>query len=411
MKILLIHDKDPHVVDLEGGPTDAMCSERAGGLAVYLAHVERGLRDRGWETASIAFRDDPSDGPAEDGRHALRAFRYRPRPTVVAAVDRIIADERPDVVHVHSMPMLPGRLVNAMRRGRPLVWTFHDVSPTCFRGTRLRPPDDTLCRRKLGLGCVTCGCFRLGTDGSMLGDVVRVATRRRTFAGYRHASRILVPSSYMRSLLVEHDMDGGRVDVIPLFSRYADRDVGPPPASGTPTLLFVGRLTREKGVLAFVDALGTLGDAPWTARLIGDGAERSEAMRRIAAHGLADRVTFDSAAGPAALEAAYRDSDIVVMPSLGPESFGLVGVEAMSLGRPVVAFDSGGVVEWLDDEVTGLLAAHGDVTDLARKIERLVRDPELRERMGAAGRARVRSAFTLARHLDRLTEVYGACAK
>ncbi len=105
---------------------------------------------------------------------------------------------------------------------------------------------------------------------------------------------------------------------------------------------------------------------------------------------------------------AYRACHLVVMPSIAPESFGLVGVEAMSFGKPVVAFAAGGITEWLEDGVTGLLADHRDVEHLARQLRRLIVSRELREQYGAAGYERLLPRFTLDRHLQRVTAVYAS---
>ena len=84
----------------------------------------------------------------------------------------------------------------------------------------------------------------------------------------------------------------------------------------------------------------------------------------------------------------------------------MVGVEAMSHGKAVVAFRSGGVTEWLHDGDNGCLVAHGDVAGLADAVRRLIRDPEMCRRMGQAGRRRHRAGFTLEHHLNHTVTVY-----
>jgi len=96
----------------------------------------------------------------------------------------------------------------------------------------------------------------------------------------------------------------------------------------------------------------------------------------------------------------------VVVPSLAPESFGMVGVEAMSFAKPVVSFRSGGVTEWLEDEVTGCITPHGDVDGLAGGMRRLLREPALRLRFGEAAQRRQLEMFTLGGHLDRIVPRY-----
>ena len=105
--------------------------------------------------------------------------------------------------------------------------------------------------------------------------------------------------------------------------------------------------------------------------------------RRIAFHGEVDE---------ARLRGFYQACDVVVAPSRF-ESFGLVAVEAMMAGKPVVGSRTGGMIEVIEDGVTGLLAAPGDVRSLEHCLERLVLDVDLRRRLGAAGRRRYETLF------------------
>jgi glycosyltransferase involved in cell wall biosynthesis len=98
------------------------------------------------------------------------------------------------------------------------------------------------------------------------------------------------------------------------------------------------------------------------------------------------------------------DFDIAVVPSVYPDPLPRAVIEAMALGRPVVAFDVGGVAEMLEDGVTGTLVKAGDVSGLAQQFLRYLRDPALRERHGKAGRVRVESEFNGARQAKRIQD-------
>ena len=97
---------------------------------------------------------------------------------------------------------------------------------------------------------------------------------------------------------------------------------------------------------------------------------------------------------------------MLVLPSLWPEPFGLVGPEAMAYGKPVVAFDVGGVREWLVDRVNGLLVPRGDVPSLAAAIAELQMDPQLRARLGEGARLCVKERFDRKVILPRLMAIY-----
>jgi glycosyltransferase involved in cell wall biosynthesis len=97
----------------------------------------------------------------------------------------------------------------------------------------------------------------------------------------------------------------------------------------------------------------------------------------------------------------YRDTDITVVPTIAQEGLSRTSVEAMASGRPVVASRIGGLPSTVTDGVTGLLCESGDPDDLARKLELLLNDPGLRERMGLAGRRRFEQEFAWDVVIDR----------
>jgi len=142
-------------------------------------------------------------------------------------------------------------------------------------------------------------------------------------------------------------------------------------------VLFVGRLSPEKGVLELVEACGGL---PLV--VIGDGPLRARVPGAV------------GFVPPDELGPYYERASVVAAPSLR-EGYGIAVREAMAWGRPVVASAVGGLVDAVEDGVTGLLVPPGDVAALREAIERLLGDAELRERLGAAARERAAQRFSL----------------
>jgi glycosyltransferase involved in cell wall biosynthesis/GT2 family glycosyltransferase len=183
---------------------------------------------------------------------------------------------------------------------------------------------------------------------------------------------------------------------------------------GRVRILFVGRLEPRKGVDVLLDALShVLPEQPEVeVRLLGEAVAgrcgatlpQAFALRHAAAPWL-DRISFEGAVSAERLDQAYADCDIFVAPSLY-ESFGLVFVEAMMFAKPCVGARAGGVPEIVVEGETGLLVAPGDAFALADALTRLIVDPVLRERLGAAGRARYLAAFTDTRMAGRLEAMF-----
>ena len=122
--------------------------------------------------------------------------------------------------------------------------------------------------------------------------------------------------------------------------------------------------------------------------------------------GLDTRVTFRGWLQGDALVNAYREAAVVVVPSRWPEPFGIVGIEAMAHGRPVVAFSVGGIPEWLENGVGGVLVPPGDVIAMGERIGALLADPAEAERIALLGRARVMREFSEEAHLSSLVPLY-----
>ena len=152
------------------------------------------------------------------------------------------------------------------------------------------------------------------------------------------------------------------------------------------SLLYVGRLDERKGVDTAVAALAHLPDAA-TLTLVGgwDEAEEERLRELAGTHGVADRVRFAGQRSREQVRAAYADADVVVFPVRWEEPWGLVPLEAMARGRPVVATGRGGSGEYLHDGHNALLFEAGDAAALADAVVRLADDPALRRRLRDAG--------------------------
>ena len=184
-----------------------------------------------------------------------------------------------------------------------------------------------------------------------------------------------------------------------------------------PVIVHPARLLPWKGVHVTVQALGILRDNGVPAQLVLTDTQRiadwdreldgyrSSIKAQISALDLGDRVELRDVSY-AEMPALYTSADVVVYPSIAPEPFGLVPVEAMAAGKPVIATRTGGIPESVLDGETGLLVAPNCPDALADALQHLFADPPLSRRMGKAGRRRVLAHFDLHRYLDTLDAWY-----
>jgi glycosyltransferase involved in cell wall biosynthesis len=188
------------------------------------------------------------------------------------------------------------------------------------------------------------------------------------------------------------------------------------PNAGSFRILFVGRLVSRKGVNHLIGALQRLPD-DLNARLtvIGDGPERASLARQVLDGGLQNQVDFRGRVDDSVLKESYAATDVFVLPSIldsrgDTEGLGVVLLEAMSYGVPVVGSDIGGITDIIEDGESGLLVPPADPDHLARALERLALDPVLAARLGTAGERRVRTAFGWPEIIGKWDACYGALA-
>lgn len=174
---------------------------------------------------------------------------------------------------------------------------------------------------------------------------------------------------------------------------------------------FVGRLNRWKGADVFLKSIFELAPTHPEARFVfagdappGEEWRRDELDRRVSDAGLRDVVRFEGFRADIPL--LMSTSDIVVVPSIWPEPFGLVTAEAMRAGCAIVASDHGAAPELLDGGRCGVLVPPNDAHALAFAIDRLLRQPALREQYGRLAKQRFESEFSKDRFTSQLLSIY-----
>jgi glycosyltransferase involved in cell wall biosynthesis len=307
---------------------------------------------------------------------------------------------RPDVVHIHNtFPLLSPSVVAACAdAGVPAVATLHNYTMVCPPGTLHR--DGHICTECVGgspLPAVKHGCYRGSSAATVPMAAGMVANRRRWWTG---VSRFFCISAAQRDLLVSAGMPGERMAVKHNFVT----DPGIRRTGGGTHVLFLGRITEEKGVGLLMRAWDRLGGALGVPLVIaGTGPMQDEVA--VWANGRSD-VSYVGLRNKAECRALTADAVAVVAPSTWLEAFGLVVVEAMAAGVPTVAAAHGAFPELVEDGVTGLLHQPNDAASLADRLREVVGDRN--REMGDAARVRYEKDFTPEVGLDRLISGYQA---
>jgi glycosyltransferase involved in cell wall biosynthesis len=382
--------------------------DRVGGIEAYLEAV----------IPALAARHEVGFWSANAARTGRQPMALPPRVAMLADAGpeeaaAALTAFAPEVIFAHGLadPVVEARLLGLA----PTVAVEHTYHGTCISGSKTMAwPSIQPCHRRFGPACLAlylprrCG----GRSPVTMARLYRTQSRRLdTLARCR---AIVTFSTHMKDELVRHGLT--QVVVIPPF---VTPGVILPRATAVDgpvrRLLYLGRLETLKGPGRLIDALPLVAarlDAPVELTLAGEGSDRHVLEAQAARIG-DPRVTvtfagWQDAEGRARL---LSRADALVMPSLLPEPFGLVGLEAAAAGVPTVAFASGGVREWLEDGETGCLApaAGGRADLLADAIARCIGDPAVRDQLAAAARAAA-TGWTVDRHLDALEPVLTAAS-
>jgi glycosyltransferase involved in cell wall biosynthesis len=367
---------------------------RDGGVATHVEASAVALARAGVDVHVLAVRDELAQPLPGIAVHACdKLFKTELAPQ--QRIGDVLAREY-SVIHTHQFDD-PAVTAHLQLRA-PLVSSVHGFS-ACTSGVHYFRPGQE-CQRAHGPGCIPNlllrGCAHT-RDPRWLPGGYRRATGSR--ASLQDADLTI---SYSHAIDRHMAINGvRRRALVPLFSTV-------PVVAGSGherrrRVVFAGRLVRPKGVDVLIRAARDV-DAEFV--ICGSG-RRLDALRRLASRlGVEDRVSFVGWLGPEALGHELAEASVVAIPSLWPEPFGLVGIEALAAGRPVVASATGGVDDWLDHERTGLCVPAGDERALADALSALLDDPERQRTMGAAGRIAVTNRFTEQHHVAALLDAY-----
>jgi glycosyltransferase involved in cell wall biosynthesis len=328
---------------------------------------------------------------------------------------------RPGVIYTHVIENI--EFERRLLEVAPAVFFAHSYYGTCVSGSKtFKRPVARPCSRKFGWQCLVqfypkrCGGLNPLT---MFAQYRTQSARLELIKQYRN---VVTHSEHMRAEFIRHGVPGERILTLPFCVRALPADAkadsprlpyGSVQSGSAWRLAFAGRMDDSKGGLLLLHALPLLRstlDRPVHLVFAGDGPDRElwevEASRiQRTVHDIG--IEYAGWLTDAELGALFRASDLLVVPSVSPEPFGLVGVEAAFEGLPAAAFDVGGISTWLVDGVTGHLAPADPPASagLVNAISKCLADPS-HYRDLRSGARKIAHQFTTEAHVERLIHVF-----
>jgi glycosyltransferase involved in cell wall biosynthesis len=380
------------------------CFGALAGAEANLFHTAAGLRERGHEVAIL------HGAPTGRDEVAWRELFIQRFPLAgngdPSAVMAALRQFDPDAVYIHKLADLDV-LETLLASEVPLVRMVHDHDLYCLRSSKYHYFSRHICHRPASLYCLfpCCGSITRNRGGGFPFHWNSYRAKKREIHLNRQFQRLLVATRYMKEELLRNGFEAGRIEIhapVPrsrtddLCSTFGDRNL----------ILYAGQIIRGKGVDVLLESLALV-RAPFECIILGDGHHRGYCEQLSRKLGLAGRVRFPGFISQSEIRNYYRECSVAVMSSLWPEPFGASGLEAMRFGLPVVAFDAGGISEWLVDGCNGFLVPWMDRASFAARVETLLQDKALARQMGEQGRWLASENYDFAKYIAGLEAMFG----
>lgn len=319
-------------------------------------------------------------------------------PKKLDIVQNIIEKHQPNLVYIHQV--LNSTLIDFLTQKLPSIRFVHGYKMVCPEGTKILKGAQTFCEYSLNFTCQMHAYSYRCMPRNLFKGLWLIYNSKRISQIHKRRSYIVVASNFVKSVLLKNGFKEKMIKVIPYFT-HLPKINNDSFMLNKKKILALGRLVKAKGMHHLISTLSVI-DENVQLDIVGDGPETPALKNMVKQRGLTSRVNFYGWLPHEKIEKIYENSSIVVIPSVWPEPFGIVGIEAMAHGKPIVAFDSGGISEWLSNGKTGFLVQIGDTEMLATKIMTLLNDPELGRIMGKNGRKFVKNRFLPETHLKLL---------
>ena len=314
----------------------------------------------------------------------------------VKNISRLIETEKPDIVHCHNIyhQLTPSIIGAANKLGVPVVLTLHDYKPVCPTYLRLR--EGNVCSECLN------GNFRnvvkhRCAEGSYFKSTLLYAEAsvQRVLGNYEKVSKVIAPSQFMADS-VEKRFSNEKITVI---HNGIDLNSIKPSNQDSSYALFLGRLSKEKGLASLIEAYKKH-NLNFPLKVCGEGPLDISSLKPTA------NIEFLGYQSGKNLKSIIDNASFVIVPSEWYENCPMSILEAMAYSKAVIAAKIGGIPELISDKESGLLFESGNITELAECIQKLALDKQLRLKMGINGRRSVESKFSLETHNSKLLNVY-----
>jgi len=377
----------------------------SGGISSYLINIKKVLKKEGHTIKILSSDVRPEEKHSDKNAHVYSDYKFRSfnknriirifisifNPFSYLKIKQMLKEFKPDIVHLNNFLNLASPSILCCLKNIPTILTIHDYSIICPTGYKMLPLK--VCNSSYGKDCIKC----IGIKGYYYEKIKRKISEKL----FRNIDLFITPSMKLKKDLMKTGILNTRNIYTGIkllkYSKLMDGN----------NLLYVGRLSNEKGIRYLLKAMIDITKKISTVHLniTGGGPEKENLEELVKQLKLEKNVSFIGQIPNKEIERYYKISNILILPSICEEVFPLVGIEAMSVGRPVIGSRVGGIPEWLDDGKTGLLVDPGNSAQITEKVIQLFSNRKLMEKMGENGRKKAEQ-FDIKKHIKEIEIIY-----
>lgn len=372
-----------------------------GGTEVLIFNEKEGLIKRGHEVK--VFSSDVSNDQANFGDYTFKGFNensiikwfnYVFNFNSYIKIKQVLREYKPDIIHLHNIfyQVSPSVLLGV--GNIPTVLTLSSYELICPTGALIKPD---------GYRCVSPGKHDLRCTGSIKGYLYETIKQFIHKYLLKKIAIYIAPSESIKGDFSNQKIISSPITVIHNGIQLMEFS----PMVNYKRLLYVGRLSKEKGVEVLLRAIKIIKERipEIIVDIVGDGPEKNILMKLSNDLDLDNNVRFVGSIPHNKIGDFYKLCTAIIVPSICADNFPTVCIEAMSIGRPIIGSRVGGIPELIDDRNTGYLIQSGNPEQVANKVTYLVKHPDLIRSMGK--KAFIKSKlFGLDEHLNSLEQLY-----
>ena len=322
---------------------------------------------------------------------------------------QVIDEFKPDIIHINNFQrQLSESIIEAANEKKvPLVFTAHDVQAVCPAITMLDSEKNIceLCKKGKYFNCIKKRCVKDSMLKSILAALEGEYYRIKKVYN-KKIDWIVTPSRFYKQKLVEDGIEENHITAIHNFIELDKYNLD---VQDDGYALYIGRLSKEKGVLNLIEAFSSIEDGKLF--IAGDGPEKERIQDIIKERHLKDRIILLGYINQEEVKEYLRKARFVVVPSIWYENCPYSVMEALAIGKPVIGANIAGIPELVTDKVNGLLYKYDSISDLEAKMKILYENPELAKQYGKNAKKIAIDNYGKEKYYNQIIDIYNKVLK